>query len=585
MRVSVMRSGSDKIVYIVESFRVGKKVVTKVVERVGKLSDLALKHDDPIAFAKERAKALTEERKLCEDNFDVRFFTQRDLHDGRQASFNAGYLFLQKIYYGLSLDEVCSKIRQSTKCEYDLNGILKDLVISRILYPSSKRSSFELSHRFIEQPDYELHDVYRSLDLLCDHMPLIQSEVYKSSSQVCERNTGVLYYDCTNFFFEAEGEDALRKYGVSKEHRPNPIVQLGLFMDGNGIPLAFNVNPGSQSEQLSPIPTEKMIERDFGLSKFIYCSDAGLGSYSIRWFNQLKDRSFIVAQPLRKLKGHLKDWALGDGGWKNGTSIGSLPPDSAEILIKSRPILEKGTVRLETPSELGDGAAEILSVQKEIGQRLIVTYSPQYAAYQKSIRDSQVERAKKLIRRPASFDRRSSTDCRRFVKNIAFTKDGEIVGKDLRLDESLVLEEERYDGFYALITNLDDDDEEIARINHNRWKIEESFRIMKTEFRSRPVYVQKEGHIKAHFLTCYLALLVYRVLEQRLNSGDRHFTTREIVDALRNMNLFKLGEIGFASDYPGSRLLEALCDEFGLPLNKQAYRMDKIKKMIKQTKR
>ena len=351
MRVSVMRSGSDKIVYIVESFRVGKKVVTKVVERVGKLSDLALEHDDPIAFAKERAKELTEERKLCEENFDVRFFTQRDLPDGCQTSFNAGYLFLQKIYYGLSLDKVCSRIQQKTKCEYDLNGIVKDLVFSRILYPSSKRSSFELSHRFIEQPDYELHDVYRSLGLLCDHMPLVQSEAYKNSSQVCERNTDVLYYDCTNFFFETEGEDALRRYGVSKEHRPNPIVQLGLFMDGNGVPLAFNVNPGSQSEQLSPIPTEKMIERDFGLSKFVYCSDAGLGSYHIRWFNQLRDRSFIVAQSLKKLKGHLRDWALGDGNWKGGASIGSLPPDSAEMLIKSRPILEKGTVRLEKPSE------------------------------------------------------------------------------------------------------------------------------------------------------------------------------------------------------------------------------------------
>lgn len=585
MRVSVMRSGSDKIVYIVESFRVGKKVVTKVVERVGKLSDLALEHDDPIAFAKERAKELTEERKLCEENFDVRFFTQRDLPDGCQTSFNAGYLFLQKIYYGLSLDKVCSRIQQKTKCEYDLNGIVKDLVFSRILYPSSKRSSFELSHRFIEQPDYELHDVYRSLGLLCDHMPLVQSEAYKNSSQVCERNTDVLYYDCTNFFFETEGEDALRRYGVSKEHRPNPIVQLGLFMDGNGIPLAFNVNPGSQSEQLSPIPTEKMIERDFGLSKFVYCSDAGLGSYHIRWFNQLRDRSFIVAQSLKKLKGHLRDWALGDGNWKGGASIGSLPPDSAEMLIKSRPILEKGTVRLEKPSELGDGAAEILNVQKEIDQRLIVTYSPQYAAYQKSIRDGQVERARKLIRHPASFDRCSSTDCRRFVKNIAFTKDGEIVGKNLCLDESLISEEGQYDGFYALITNLDGSDEEIVKINHGRWRIEESFRIMKTEFKSRPVYVQKEGHIKAHFLTCYLALLVYRILEQKLNSGDRHFTTREIVDALRNMNLFKLGEIGFASNYPNSQLLEALCKEFDLPLNKQAYRIDKIKKMIKQTKR
>ena len=585
MYVHLVKSKDDQIVYISKSIRKGSKVYRKCIKKLGLLSELASQYDDPLAYAKQIAQEMTEAENENKEDVILRLSASKKIDLNKQHIFNAGYLFLQKIYYGLSLDKVCSKIQQNTKCEYDLNSIVKDLIFSRILYPSSKRSSFELSHQFIEQPNYELHDVYRSLDLLCDYIPFIQSEVYKSSSQVCERNTDVLYYDCTNFFFETEGEDTFRKYGVSKEHRPNPIVQLGLFMDGNGIPLAFNVNPGNQSEQLSPIPTEKMIEKDFGLSKFIYCSDSGLGSYNIRWFNQLKDRSFIVTQSLKKLKGHLKDWALDDSNWKNGMSIDSLPCDSTEILIKSRPILEKGTIRLEVPSELGDDMVEILNVQKEINQRLIVTYSPQYAAYQKSIRDSQVERAKKLIRHPASFDKCSSTDCRRFVKNIAFTKDGEIINKNLYLDESLILEEEQYDGFYALITNLDDNDEEIVKINHNRWKIEESFRIMKTEFKSRPVYVQKEGHIKAHFLTCYLALLIYRILEQKLNSNGQHFTTREIIDTLRNMNLFKLNEIGFASNYSNSQLLETLCCEFNLPLNKQAYRIDKIKKIIKQTKK
>ena len=585
MRVSIMKSGPDKIAYIVDSYRVEGKVKTKIVKRLGKLSDLEKQYDDPLAFCREQARILTEQKKEEEDSFDVKFFPQRFLSPNQNVLFNAGYLFLQKIYYGLSLDKVCMKVQKKSKCEFDLNSILKDLIFSRILYPSSKRSSFELSHRFIEQPDYELHDVYRALDLLSSHISFIQSEVYKNSSNVCKRNTSVLYYDCTNFFFEIEQQDEFRKYGVSKEHRPNPIVQFGLFMDGNGIPLAFNVNPGNQSEQLSPLPTEEMIEKDFGLSKFIYCSDAGLGSYNIRWFNQLKDRSFIVTQSLKKLKGHLRDWALDDNNWQHGKSIDSLSSDSTEILIKSRPILEKGTIRLEVPSELDDDLTEILHIQKEMDQRLIVTYSPQYAAYQKSIRDSQIERAKRLIKKPSSFDKVSSTDCRRFVKNIAFNKEGEIIGKNLYLDESLILEEEQYDGFYALVTNLDDNDEEIVNINHKRWKIEESFRIMKTEFKSRPVYVQKEGHIKAHFLTCYLALLIYRILEQKLNVDGYHFTTREIIDTLRNFQLIKAGNVGYSHGYTASILTNHLCEVFALELNKEGYRNQKIKQIISCSKK
>lgn len=585
MYVHLVKSKDDQIVYISKSIRKGNKVYRKCIKKLGLLSELASQHDDPLTYAKQIAQEMTEAENENKEDVILRLSASKKIDLNKQHIFNTGYLFLQKIYYGLSLDKICSKIQQNTKCEYDLSSIVKDLIFSRILYPSSKRSSFELSHQFIEQPNYELHDVYRSLDLLCDYIPFIQSEVYKSSSQICERNTDVLYYDCTNFFFETEGEDTFRKYGVSKEHRPNPIVQLGLFMDGNGIPLAFNVNPGNQSEQLSPIPTEKMIEKDFGLSKFIYCSDAGLGSYNIRWFNQLKDRSFIVTQSLKKLKGHLKDWALDDSNWKKGMSISSLPYDSTEILIKSRPILEKGTIRLETPFELGDDIVEILNVQKEINQRLIVTYSPQYAAYQKSIRDSQVERAKKLIRHPASFDKCSSTDCRRFVKNIVFTKDGEIINKNLYLDESLILEEEQYDGFYALITNLDENDEEIVKINHNRWKIEESFRIMKTEFKSRPVYVQKEGHIKAHFLTCFLALLIYRILEQKLNSNGQHFTAREIIDTLRNMNVINLNELCYSPAFTRTQFTDHLEDIMGLPLSSQALSNAYIKKVIKLTKK
>ena len=584
MYVHLVKSKNDQIVYVSKSIRKGDKVYRKCIKKLGFLSELAKVHKDPLAYAKQVAKEMTEAENENKEDILLRLSSSTRIDLDKRHLFNAGYLFLQKIYYGLSLHKTCEKMMKKSKASFDLNHILSDLVFSRILYPTSKRSSFELSFQYLEQPNYELHDVYRALDLLADSISLIQSEVYKNSSKVCKRNTSVLYYDCTNFFFETETQDDFRKYGVSKEHRPNPIVQLGLFMDGNGIPLAFNMNPGNQSEQLSPLPTEEMMEKDFGLSKFIYCSDAGLGSYNIRWFNQLKDRSFIVTQSLKKLKGHLRDWALDDNNWQHGKSIDSLSSDSTEILIKSRPILEKGTIRLEVPSEFDEDLTEILHIQKEMDQRLIVTYSPQYAAYQKSIRDSQIERAKRLIRKPSSFDRVSSTDCRRFVKNIAFNKEGEIIGKNLYLDEALILEEEQYDGFYALVTNLDDNDEEIVAINHNRWKIEESFRIMKTEFKSRPVYVQKENHIKAHFLTCYLALLIYRILEQKLNDEGYHFTTREIIDSLREMKLMNLNDLCYSAAFTRTHFTDRLEEVFGLSLSLQALSNPYVKSLIKKSK-
>lgn len=570
MRVSLMKCGEDKLVYIVDSCRVDGKVITKVVEKLGRLSDLEIKYDDPIAYAKGRALSLTNEKKKTEDNFDVKFFTQRELQDS-QTSFNIGYLFLQKVYYGLSLDKICKEITNSTKVKYDLNNILKDLIFSRILYPSSKLSTYDLSKNYVEQPNYNLHDVYRSLDLLSKNIDFIQKEVYKNSSKICKRNTSILYYDCTNYFFEIEKEDGFRNYGISKEHRPSPIVQMGLFMDGNGIPLAFNINPGNTNEQVTPIPTEEMIEKEFGLSKFIYCSDAGLGSYNNKWFNQLKNRSFIVTQSLKKLKGYLLDWALDNSNWDNNKTIEDASLD--EILYKSRPIKEKGTVLIEG-----------VNVQKEINQRLIVTYSPKYAAYQKQIRNEQIERAKKLISKPSAFDKYSSTDFKRLIKNIAYDKNGEVINKELYLDTELIEKEAKFDGYYSLVTNLEGSVEEIVKINHNRWEIEESFRIMKTDFKARPVYLQNKDRITSHFLTCYLALLIYRILEQKINTNEKKYSNTQIINALKNINLFKLDDIGYASNYKTSDILISLCESFGLDLNKQAYRATKIKKLIKQSK-
>ncbi len=572
MYIHLVKTKSDSIVYVSKSVRKGKEVKRKYVMKLGYLSELAKKYDDPLAYANEVAKKMTEEEKNCKSDILLNLSSKKKIDLNKTRLFNAGYLFLQKIYYELSLDKTCKNIVDETKVKYDLNNILKDLVFSRILFPSSKLSTFDLAKSYLEHPNYELHDIYRALDLLSNNIELIQKEVYTNSSKICKRNTKILYYDCTNYFFEIEKEDGFRNYGISKEHRPNPIVQMGLFMDGNGIPLAFNINPGNQSEQLSPRLTEEMIEKDFGLSKFIYCSDAGLGSYNNKWFNQLKDRSFIVTQSLKKLKEYLLNWALDDSNWSNGKSIETVLEN--EILYKSRPIKEKGTVII-------DG----LNVQKEIEQKLIVTYSPRYAAYQKQIRDEQIERAKRLLKKPSSFDKYSSTDFKRLIKNIAYDKNGEIINKDLSLDYDLINKESKLDGFYSLVTNLEGNVEEIIEINHNRWEIEESFRIMKTDFKARPVYLQNENRIKSHFLTCYLALLIFRILEQKINTNDNHFTSNQIISCLKDMNLTNINDLCYIPSFTRTQLTDLLEEKFCISFSTEGLANNYIKKQINNSKK
>lgn len=574
MKLNIVPAGNDKVFYAAKSVRKGGKVKTVNIIRIGKLSELALKHPDPVAYCRAYVRKLTEDERQGSAELIVRLRQGERIEMGKQPRFNAGYLFLQKIFAQLGLGDACRSISGASGASYDLGKILKDLVFSRIIFPSSKLSTFELSHRYLEQPDYEIQNVYRALDLLSANIDSIQSKAYKSSSGICKRDTRVLYYDCTNFFFETEEQDGFRNYGPSKEHRPNPIVQMGLFMDGSGLPLAFNVNPGNQSEQLSPLPTEKLIEKDFGLSKFIYCSDAGLGSYSIRWFNQLSDRSYIVTQSLKKLKGDQLIWALADSGWNGRKTIQGLDPDSKEVLYKSTALLESGMVRAE------GGGKERRTIKD---QRLIVTYSPVYARYQRQIRERQVERAVKIIASPSRYDRFSSTDCKRFIENIRYDKNGEIVAGRLSLLQSAIDEEARYDGYYALVTNLDGDAREIADINHSRWEIEESFRIMKTSFKSRPVYLQRENRIKAHFLTCFLALLIYRILEQRVNAKGGKYTADEIVGALREADLLELNEVCFVPAFKRTGLTDRLEEVSGLSISSRGISNTNCTKLIRQS--
>jgi transposase len=436
-----------------------------------------------------------------------------------------------------------------------------------MLQPSSKLSSFKASYNFIEQPNFELQHIYRALEIIAKESDFIESSVYKNSLKISKRNTNVLYYDCTNYFFETEKADGLKQYGLSKEHRPNPIIQMGLFMDGDGIPLAFSLFDGNKNEQPSLKPLEQRILNDFKLSKFIVCTDAGLASNANRLFNNKNDRAFIVTQSLKKLKGHLKEWALDPEGWsltgtKNLINLNNINDfsENKTIYYKERWINEHG-----------------------LEQKLIVTYSPKYKAYQQSIRNGQIDRAKKLVKVPSSINRKKQNDPKRFIDSIHCTSEGELAENQvLKINKNTISNEEKYDGFYGVCTNLEDEPEAIIKINKRRWEIEESFRILKSEFKARPVYLSRDDRIKAHFTTCFLALLVYRLLEKKL---DEKYTSKELVDTLKDFNFMELNGEGYIPAYIRTDITDELHEKFNFRTDTQIVSNKTMKKILKQTKK
>ena len=546
MRVITSKSKNAESFYISKGYINDKGVSTStIIRKLGTLEDLLVEHgptrDDVMAWAKEQARIETEKYKSEQQNKSVQitFRADHQIPYDQQVFYRGGYLFLQHIYYSLCINKTCRKLRVKYKFKYDINAILSDMIYARVLEPSSKRSSFKVASEFLEKPSYELHDVYRALDVLGRECDLIQSEVYKNTHFLGKRNDKVLFYDCTNYYFEIEQEDGIKKYGKSKEHRPNPIIQMGMFMDGDGIPLAFSIFPGNENEQTSLKPLEEKVLSDFGCQKFIYCSDAGLGSEKIRNYNHMGERAFIVTQSIKKLQKEDKEWALKKEGFKRVSDdtpvdITKLPEDDNGLYYKEEPF---------TPHSLH--------------QRLIITYSPKYARYQRTLRETQVERAQAQLNTGSiKRTRKNPNDPARFIGKIAVTDDGEAAKIKHYLDTDKIEQESLYDGLYALSTDLlDDPVEEILKVSEGRWEIEECFRIMKTDFEARPIFLQDETRIKAHFLICFLSLIVYRYLEKKLG---KEFTCEEIIATLRGMNFVSLKEQGYMPTYKRTKLTDRL---------------------------
>ena len=573
MRVTTSKSKNAESFYISKGYVNDKGVSTSVIIRkLGTLKDLLPEHgptrDDVMVWAKEQARieTLKYKREKEEKQIKLTFHADRPLDYDKQVFYRGGYLFLQSIYYQLQINKICRKLKQKHKFKYDINAILSDLIYARILEPCSKRSSYKAASEFLEKPSYKLHDVYRALDVLGAECDLIQAELYKNSHFLGARNDKVLYYDCSNYYFEIEQEDGNKKYGKSKEHRPNPIIQMGLFMDGDGIPLAFSTFAGNANEQTSLKPLEKKILGEFGCQKFIYCSDAGLGSESIREYNHMGERAYIVTQSIKKLKKEEKEWALDPQGFKKVS-------DDTPVDITKLDSSDKGLYYKDEPY-----------TTKKLHQRLIITYSPKYAAYQRTIRDKQVERAQKMLDSGnTKKNRKNPNDPARFIEKTAVTPEGEEADIKYSLDENKITEETLYDGLYAVCTDLlDDNVADILKVSEGRWQIEECFRIMKTDFSARPVYLQDENRIQAHFLICFLALTIYRFLEKKM---DLKYTCEELLETLKAINFAEIQEQGYIPLYKREAITDDLHEACGFRTDYQFITKSKMRTIQKKSKR
>lgn len=573
MYIQIKGSKKDKYIYIIRSFRKeGGKTSSVIHKKLGKYTDLLEKfnsEEEMLNWANEEAKKETESFVNEQSKLQILFDPSSLIEIDKERTFNCGYLIIQKILSSLYLPEICRKITKKYKFEYKIESILSDLIYARILYPSSKLSSYDYAKKLLEKPRYSEQDLYRSLSVLAKESIFMQGELFKNSNFCVKRNKDILYYDCTNFFFEIEQEDDFRKYGKCKENRPNPIVTMGLFMDGSGLPLAFDLFPGNKNEQQTLKDLEKKIFTEFDHSDFIFCSDAGLASKANKNFNSRKGRHYVITQSLKKLNKEDREIALSTTNYRK---IGSDEFINLADLDENNEKVFESIYYKEIPSK------------NKANEVIIVTYSPKYKEYQRNIRNNQLERAYKMIDNGKIKRRkRNPNDPGRFVVETSLTQNGEVCSnKEYSINNDLILHEEIFDGFYAVSTDLNDDVSKIIEINKGRREIEESFRIMKTEFKSRPIYVRREDSIRAHFLTCFIALLAERILEKKLGCT---YTTSKIIKTLREMKLTLLNQDqGYIPIYKRSEITDEMHSYVGFRTDYEIISKQKIRNIISLSK-
>ena len=600
----------DPTYYIQQGFRNGKKTTTKNIKRLGKHSELLLITDNPLEYAKNEVKKMNEEYRSGRSEFIVTMdFNERipstDSPCSNSTSLNIGYLYLKDIYAKLNLSDFFKSVSSDRKITYDCNKICQFLTYARILDPASKYGTYDKLDTYYEKPQVEYQHMIRFLDILDRNSDKYLKHLFDNSENIVKRDTSVMYYDCTNYFFETEKPDeeivdevtgeiilGLRQFGISKEHKTSPIVEMGLIMDSRGIPISMCIHPGNTNEQLTAVPLEKEVIKMTGNKKFIYCADAGLGSYNIRKFNDMGGRAYIVTQSVKKLGQEIKDIVFNDSNYrllsnddaitlkemrtfnKKGANNLSLYNDFAYKVIPANTAMDTG---LYEEKVYKNGRTKKVKAKGTLHQYIIVTFSRKMMEYQRTIRERQLERAKKLLRlKDPEKIKKGPNDIRRFLKNTSSDTANYV------LDMDKIHEEEKYDGFYAVATNLDDSAKDILAVAQNRYKIEDCFRIMKTNFDARPVFLRKPERIRAHFLICYTALLIYRLMECKLDDNLTHVTTSNLIKTLRNMNVVNMDDMYYKSIYSGSQALDVLERCFELQLNRKYYRPSDLNKIVKK---
>lgn len=600
----------DPTYYIQQGFRNGKKTTTKNIKRLGKHSELLLITDDPLEYAKNEVKKMNEEYRSGRSEFIVTMdFNERipstDSPCSNSTSLNIGYLYLKDIYAKLNLSDFFKSVSSDRKITYDCNKICQFLTYARILDPASKYGTYDKLDTYYEKPQVEYQHMIRFLNILDRNSDKYLKHLFDNSENIVKRDTSVMYYDCTNYFFETEKPDeeivdevtgeiilGLRQFGISKENKTSPIVEMGLIMDSRGIPISMCIHPGNTNEQLTAVPLEKEVIKMTGNKKFIYCADAGLGSYNIRKFNDMGGRAYIVTQSVKKLGQEIKDIVFNDSNYRllsNDDAITlkemrtfnkkdannlSLYNDFAYKVIPANTAMDTG---LYEEKVYKNGRTKKVKAKGTLHQYIIVTFSRKMMEYQRTIRERQLERAKKLLRlKDPEKIKKGPNDIRRFLKNTSSDTANYV------LDMDKIHEEEKYDGFYAVATNLDDSAKDILAVAQNRYKIEDCFRIMKTNFDARPVFLRKPERIRAHFLICYTALLIYRLMECKLDDNLTHVTTSNLIKTLRNMNVVNMDDMYYKSIYSGSQALDALERCFELQLNRKYYRPSDLNKIVKK---
>lgn len=576
MRLKTSKSKNAVLYYIIKDFTdINGKRTTKIYEKLGNQKQVEERFgkEDTINKIKEYINELNngDEESLLKREYNP----NKRITPGVKRQFNVGYLFLQDLYYQLRINNICDFIQEKSQFHFELNEILSYLIFARIIYPSSKLETFKQCQNFIEQPKFRLHDEYRALSYIAENMDYIQEQLFNNSKNIINRNSRVIYYDCTNYFFEIDNEDDLRKYGISKEHRPNPIVGMGLFMDGDGLPLSCNIYPGNQNEQKTLIPEESKIVDNFKLNdtKIILCTDAGLASDEIKKYNIKDNRAFVITQSLKKLKDEYKNQVFNKTGWRIASDLKNVY--NLEIIENNEELKDKYYDTL---------FYKIIETEtKSVKQDLIVTFCFRYFDYNRNIRNSQIERAKKNIEtNNVTRKGKNQNDYRRFIESTNSTKTGEIAeNTTYSINQSIIDEEEKYDGYYALTTNLNGNITEIFKIVKGRWEIEESFRIMKSDFMARPINLSREDRIKAHFMTCFISLFIYRMLEKKLNYK---YTTSQILNTLRNMTVLEQKGLGFEPEYERTNITDELHNIFNFNTDLEIVSYKKMKKILNNTK-